>query len=437
MKIAVIADDLTGANDTGVQLVKSGLSTSVFISDPANRISLREAVVFDTDSRSVSGAEAYRRVKVICERIRVQERCDLVYKKIDSTLRGNIGSEMDAVYDAFLPDFIVVAPSFPKLGRVVRNGQLFVNGVPIHQTDMVKDPKNPITTSSLCELIEMQTDRPTALITMEQLGEGEEKMLLRLKRLRQDNIPYLLFDAETESGLQRIVSLFNRTDYQVIWSGSAALANELSARSFDNNPPLSRNAPSPGPALIAVGSVNSRSRQQLQALLQLSSVIGIEMRSDAVLTEETKIREIKRVEGLARNAFLSERKDVVIYSSGLEGEVEKTQLLGRKLGMDDNQVSNDVSNALGEAAAIIIQSNDVRNLILTGGDTAKQVCLHLGAEEIELIEELEPGVPIGKLSGKGDIYVITKAGGFGNEAVLVHSLEFFRGGANQWFQSLE
>jgi len=433
VKIAIISDDLTGANDTGVHLAKRGLAASVLLDYRLPSASKRDVLVLDTDSRSLGRKEAYDRVKDACERLRLHDRPDaLVYKKIDSTFRGNIGAECDAVYDVFAPDFIAIAPSFPKLGRVVRNGSMFVNGVPLHRTDAARDPKNPISVSSLRELLGGQTARAVATIPTEALNAGTDAIRERLKQLKREGVPYLLFDAETETDLQRVAAAFDGTPYRVVWAGSAGLANELTLRRFGDGPVIRQAAPPmPGPVLILVGSVSTASRRQLDALLRRPDVTGIELESVAALTLDDREQAIEAVTALAEAAYRM-RKDVVLYSSGSPEDVTKAQDIGRRLGMGDNQVSDAISEALGETAARIVRSNRIRNLVLTGGDTAKQACLRLGAGEIELIDELEPGVPLGRLYGADDIYVVTKAGGFGSDDVLVRALELFQGGVAEW-----
>src|SRR4051812_12242875 len=102
MKFAIIADDLTGANDSGVQLAKIGLKTSVVFRRNMQAVREQEAVVINTDSRSISKGEAYRRVKEAAIILKAFST-EIIFKKVDSTLRGNIGNEIDAVYDVFQP----------------------------------------------------------------------------------------------------------------------------------------------------------------------------------------------------------------------------------------------------------------------------------------------------------------------------------------------
>jgi len=113
-RIAVIADDLTGANDTGAQFAKIGLRTLVVLESTQEQ-SLRDhdVVVITTDSRALPAQDAYRKVANAAEWVR-QRQYDAVYKKIDSTLRGNLGSEIEAIMDVLGCKLAIVAPAFPQ-----------------------------------------------------------------------------------------------------------------------------------------------------------------------------------------------------------------------------------------------------------------------------------------------------------------------------------
>src|SRR5690554_5475056 len=115
-------------------------------------------MVFDTDSRSDTRDEAYNKVRSICTAIQ-SPSLEMVYKKIESTMRGNIGVEIDAIYDVYQPDFVVSAPSYPENGRTLKNGHLYIEGELLHQTDISQDPKTPVNDSYLPKLLGDQTNR--------------------------------------------------------------------------------------------------------------------------------------------------------------------------------------------------------------------------------------------------------------------------------------
>ena len=426
IRIAILADDLTGAGDTGVQMARYGLTAMVLLDCGNWPGTPADVVVVDTDSRSLSAKEAYGRVSEACGLL-LRENFRILYKKVDSTMRGNIGAELDAVCRHVRPDFIVLAPSFPDAGRVVRSGRMYVHGVPLHETDAGRDPKHPVSRSYLPDLLRAQTDQPAAVVTAEELRGDDAALMEKMRRCREEHISCLVFDAETDADLRRIVAVVGRSGFRVVWAGSAGLARAL-AESWSRT--ARRDKPSfQGPAgtvCITVGSVNVRSRRQLDAVLRLPGVTGIEMRSDLVLEEASRRRELDRLGRLAAEAMRSPPRALVLYSSGNPEDVDKARRAGAGLGMDAGEVSNAVSRALGEFAAGVIGSFGIRHLVLTGGDTARQVCLRLGTPAIELVDELQPGVPIGRLCGGKERWVVTKAGGFGSDEVLCDALRFLR-----------
>lgn len=444
MNIAVIADDLTGANDTGVQMARRGLSTSVML-ELKNGNWEQEAIVFDADSRALPSEEAYEKVKTACEFL-VQgsvSASPVIYKKFDSTLRGNIGIELDAVYDACKTDLMVIAPSFPSAGRVLKNGVLLVNGTPLHETEMAADPKHPAKQSSFMAILEQQSRHAAALVTLDQL-HGERTALEQLiADYRSSGIAFLVFDAMSEADLSLIVSLFtNKPDQarDVIWAGSAGLASALTTRLIlqSSRYELMREASSGGgarhapiieskslpiyPVMIVVGSVNPWSRRQLNELMKQSNVHAVAVPSEQLLFPGHNTDEIDRIRQQAIEVIARQDMHVALYTSGNPAEVQQVLHLGRIHGMTEAQVGERISSELGRLAASIIEACDIKNMVLTGGDTAKKVCQQLSEKELQLIDEVESGVPLGKTTSKSGRFIITKAGAFGSDQVLVRSV---------------
>src|SRR5699024_7193803 len=118
-RIGIIADDLTGANDSGVQLIEEGIDTSVFFDIPERYDNLDNGIVIDTNSRALTKEKAFAVTKQAGEFLK-QKGYETIYKKMDSTLRGHIGTELQALYHTFQPTFIFVAPAYPALGRTMK-----------------------------------------------------------------------------------------------------------------------------------------------------------------------------------------------------------------------------------------------------------------------------------------------------------------------------
>src|SRR5918999_3031963 len=142
MRVAIIADDLTGAADTGVQFARAGYRTAVaFRGAPIPPSEDLDAVALDTDSRALPPGFAAKRVISASRAVR---DAPILYKKLDSTLRGPIAAELGAALGASGRERAVVAPAFPAAGRTTANGVQLVRGVPVHETEVRDDPRTPV-----------------------------------------------------------------------------------------------------------------------------------------------------------------------------------------------------------------------------------------------------------------------------------------------------
>src|SRR5215210_7261990 len=141
MLIAVIADDLTGAADAGVQLVRAGYRTAVVFHGEEAPTADIDAISFDTDSRTTPAGLAAKRVAEVA---RVVRSARVVYKKLDSTLRGNVAVELAAAFGAAGRKRTIVAPAFPDAGRITVRGIQLVHGVPVDETEVRDDPQTPV-----------------------------------------------------------------------------------------------------------------------------------------------------------------------------------------------------------------------------------------------------------------------------------------------------
>ncbi|WP_165452354.1 four-carbon acid sugar kinase family protein [Paenibacillus thalictri] len=429
MKIAIVSDDLTGANDTGVQLAKRGFSTVVHFGMELalEEIEACDVHVFDTDSRALEPAAAYGKVYELANALQSGPPFDIVYKKIDSTLRGNLGAELDAMYDAFRPDFAVIAPSFPKNGRCIIGGILFIDGVPVSQTEVAKDPKTPVTESFLPRLLGAQTAKRVGHVTLEQLRH-KETLADRLEQFIQDETPYVVFDSESEGDLELIAQAMSASAYSAIWVGSAGLAfhlaggteiggfaDESQGDESDYNEQV----------LLVVGSVSGKSRGQLEQALARTDTAGVELEASRVAGDDSeRAEEITRVLALVEAAAAS-KCHVALYSSGRREQIAEAVAAGRRFNRDERAVSQLVADTLGEIAARAARSGGIKRLVLTGGDTAKQVLLRLGCERLELLAEVEPGIPLGRSAAADGqaLYAVTKAGSFGSATALSDAMD--------------
>jgi D-threonate/D-erythronate kinase len=388
MLIAVIADDLTGAADTGVQFVHAGYRTAVFFRATEILADDLDAVAVDTDSRAMPAGFAAKRV---LDASHVARGARTVYKKVDSTLRGNVAAELAAALGGARRDRVIVAPAFPAAGRTTVGGIQRVHGVPVDETEMAKDPHTPVSEAHVPSLLADAFSSVGAL-GVEDLADHE-----RVRRTLE-YCECVVADAERDADLETLVRAVPDPD-QVLWAGSAGLALALGSacpgpcagdESVQRAPVR--------PVLVVVGSLSGVAREQVRRLAveygEVDVPVGGEQ-GDAV----QKAVEAARV-ALAGGtcAVIRSPEERVASSESVLGE-------------------------LAEVAALLSDEGLFEGLVLTGGATAVGVARELGASGIRLEGEVETGVPMGALIGSRPYPVVTKAGGFGGPDTLVGAVE--------------
>lgn len=148
MKLIIVADDLTGANVSNSLLAKNGLKVgSIDTLNDVNNFGKYDALGFHTDSRGDEPQIAYQKVFNYTKKLKSDD-ISFYNKRIDSTLRGNIGAEIDGMLDALGANYTaMVVPAFPSSGKIVVGNFLLVDGVMLEDTDVKNDPTSPVTTS--------------------------------------------------------------------------------------------------------------------------------------------------------------------------------------------------------------------------------------------------------------------------------------------------
>jgi uncharacterized protein YgbK (DUF1537 family) len=331
--------------------------------------------------------------------------------------------------DIIQVDFAVVAPAFPKIGRTTLHGVHFLNGISIDQTEIARDPKCPVKESNLVKLFTSQSKRKVDLIPLDILRSGNKQVLSHIKTLLQEQTEIIVFDAVTEEDMQQIAEIMAASDYRILWAGSAGLADYLpKALSFPVRSSKAASLPvTHMPVLLVAGSISKVTRSQVSTFNMDPQVTAVELNTiQTIASDEGALQEINRCRTELLTA-ISAGSDVSLYASSSPEQVNSSKAAGAERGFDPTEVSNRIAKVLGEIASGIMREVELQGVILTGGDTAKAVCKQLGVSGIQLIKEIEPGIPLGKLVGNAPLWVVTKAGAFGNENSLLHAKNVLKG----------
>ncbi|HYA43912.1 MAG TPA: four-carbon acid sugar kinase family protein, partial [Syntrophobacteraceae bacterium] len=257
--MGILADDLTGALDTGVQFREKGFATFVPLKF-SYPFPDAPALVFNSESRHLGGEMAYEMVRRICKKLNGR----VLYKKIDSTLRGNVGWEIEAMLDELGYKKAILAPSYPAQGRTVEDGILKVNGIPLHRTSFGKEFKDPLRSSSIPKQLEKEIGEDISHIGGKELSQVPGSLASRILRAEERIV---LIDAKTSNDLRCIARAWILVKDEVLACGSAGLAKEIPVRSspFTKKSVNFENVREP--FLIVSGSRNQKTLDQLDRVI--------------------------------------------------------------------------------------------------------------------------------------------------------------------------
>lgn len=399
LQFCVIADDLTGAMDTGVGLTQAGLSAVITFSNQS-RVS-SDAMVATTDSRAESAREAYRRVKLVAERFRSY----YIYKKIDSTLRGNVAAELQALLDVTRASHAVVCPAFPASKRTVVDGNLLVDGVPVHQTSLSRDPVSPVKHSDIAALLRTGSGIPAQKIGLDEVERGPGPLS---SRIRESESRAVVIDATEDRHLRCIADALALLGSSCLPCGSGGLGAQIPL-AFGYSYQGRKVPPAPdGPALLAIGSRNDVSIRQVQRVIDLAGPPLVRIEPREFRTRAGREPRINQIAG--EILTLLEKHPAALVTSSLSDYA--------------TQLRRTMAPILGSIVLRVLDRGKLAGLFLSGGDVARAVCGDDGIQGLRILGDLQPGVIVGEVIGTNHegLRVITKAGGFGDEDAMVQAL---------------
>lgn len=415
--IGVIADDLTGACDTALQFLEPERAAYVLPAlDPAARLPGGFAVAaLNTESRHTSPALAARAVESAVRTL-ARTGCTRFYKKVDSTLRGNLAAEIHAALAATGAELAVVAPAFPEAGRLTVGGYQLVAGLPVSVSPYGRDPLAPATESHLPTLLAAGGGPRVGHLGLDVVMRGPEAIATALARAVASAERLVAVDAcrfEDLAALARAIAL---TPYRVLPVGSAGLAQALRPHRLFGAPAPSGPwvAGGQAPVLVAAGSLNPVTLEQVRRLGPAVRLVPVDVETLLLSEDEGRDQLVARVLPL-----LLARQDVVLSTGSGPEALQRGTRLGRDLLMSAPQTGERIARALGRVVAALAASAPLSGLIVTGGETALGVCRALGGGPWRVARELLPAIPllVGEPGGQ-PLRLVTKSGGFGSPEAL-------------------
>ncbi len=403
VKLLIIADDFTGALDTGVKFAARGAKTRV-VMDPAFDFNQADdqiqVLVMDAETRHLEPTAAYSIVyQAVTRALAAGVHC--IYKKTDSALRGNIGAELTAMLNASNEDRLPFIPAFPKAGRITRNGIHLVDGVPVAESVFGRDPFEPVRHSQVADILKEQSSVPC---------------VYRIPGKPDKDLPGIqVFDAASDEDLLKIGhQLGNGLRLCAGCAGFAAVLAELLSLTgcVPQVPPLH------GPLFIACGSVNPVTRQQLDTaeragfprfqLLPEQKLSPPWLKSDACRAEVKRWLEVVNREGCC-----------ILDSNDPKESGDAARKFAIQQGINLQQMRVIISNALGQLIKQLLDFGLQATITCTGGDTLLALMRSVEVTELAPVCELSPGVVLTRFTYQSKTYdIISKSGGFGEPDLL-------------------
>lgn len=421
---AIVADDLTGANASGVLLTKAGFkSVTIMQSASIADFDVRDCdvVVVNAMSRGLAPEEARAAVrhdtKVLLAR---GER--YFCKRIDSTIRGNLGSEVEGMLEALGPDYVAVCvPAFPACGRISIGGYVLVNGVPVSRTGAACDPLKPVRSSYLPDVFAEQTELPTAVITLSTVERGPSAICARLQQEVASGKRIIIIDAASEEDIELIACAVTQSGVKAISVDPGPFTQKLFPRYIGV-----KRRQSQARILVVAGSVTELTRAQVDHLANSCGAglvcLNVKLFLDGACDEST-------IEQLAREVAESGCKHEIFGFRVAETADMVFDLAAeaRARAISTDALSQRITDNLAKIARRTLElCPAVKGIYVTGGDVTVAVCSALEAYAIELENEIIPLAAYGSLRGGpfDGLKITTKGGLIGVHDTAWHCIKY-------------
>ncbi len=411
--IYIVADDLTGAGDTGAQYKRRGLRTLISAEIDLNLVDTLsdkyDVISINADTRAKLPQDAYNTTYELVKCIKAKEY-KYIYKKIDSVLRGNVAKELEAIMDAMDATIAVVATSYPENGRTLCNGILTISN-----TNNIK---------SGLDVVRIFADGMSSKvhgIGLATVRQGRAAVHEAMITACSEGIRVFVIDAVTDEDLAIVRDASLDLDKRTIFCGSAGLAKQLSL--LENRVIRDENLSwkKDGATLVMIGSHNACAAEQVQTLVCETGMPVITMFTADIFEgryEQANQELLQQADNLIRGGC---RLLAIVVDTLLPGFTSRINGNGSIV-----KDSLKIANAIGSFARQLCERYPVSSIISSGGDTSLAILKALNAKGIELDAEIEPGVPVGRLIGgmAEGMSIVTKSGGFGKKDCLIHSIQY-------------
>ncbi|MDR1733234.1 MAG: four-carbon acid sugar kinase family protein [Synergistaceae bacterium] len=411
--LGCVADDFTGASDAASFLVNEGLPVLLYNGIPKNAEGLENcaAAVIALKSRSAPVSEAVKDSREAF-RFLVENGAKQLYSKycstFDSTSTGNIGPVTDAMLDELNLPYTLLCPSLPVNKRQVRDGHLYVEGVPLNESPMKNHPLNPMWDSFIPTLMKDQGKYPSLVLNAGMLNDPAGAALREVKLFGERHPRfYVVPDYENDEQGRRIVEIFGSLRFLTGGSGLLGPLANRCRREYGAPREFSVESKTSGPGILLSGSCSKATREQIQTYRKAGGP-ALAVSPDRLLDGTQTVDEIW--------SFAQEHDNPLIYSAGAEPDGK------REPEADSEKASRILEKTMSQIGRRAFERGYTR-IVVAGGETSGAVMLALGFDAFLIGQSIAPGVPVMVPVQRRDVRLALKSGNFGQPDFFARALE--------------
>jgi len=432
--IGAVADDLTGATTTGVLLARSKAKTAVFFNEEAaekaDGAESLEAILISSNSRPLPSEEAYAKVRSATQALK---RMGVRYftKRTDTTMRGGIGVEINAMMEVIKEDVVaVVVPAMPQSRRILVGGFSIIDGVALVKTPVAQDVRTPVKENYIPGLLAEQSKQNVGLVKLDVVLKGKEAIKAGLEQEKASGTRIIVVDAITMEDIEEIAKACVELEWNVLavdpgaFTAKLALVREL-VKEEEPNIPTDTLDGKGKTVLIIAGSATPVTKKQMELLCEdprhvaisldpLPLIDGGEAAEGEINRAVTRVMELLEAPGQPR---------AILLETALSGVVLNLNEEDAKRGYADGMSANRINSCLGTIVGQVLDQagrERIAGLYTTGGDTMVNVCFQLGVECLEVLDYVIAQTDVGRMTGKYQgMPIIGKGGLTGYDTIVL------------------
>lgn len=424
--VGIIADDLTGANDTALQFHIQGANTKILLDSEyvPNRKDVTEVWAISTESRNCDESEALNRVDKAVKTFIDNFSFEYYYKKIDSTLRGHIAIETLWMLNLLEYDAAIIIPAFPQEGRITVGGYHLLKGIPIGRTEIAMDPLSPIIESHVPTLLKSQLNEKqfelVGELDLKTVMNGAGPILIKINELIKEGKRLIVADAASITDIEQIALAINKCDKKILPAGTAACAQVLGriwlADITNERETLKLEKM---PKLIVSGTATQITAEQIEKLEQsddYNNVNFIPLETKDILSGVSDDLVARIV------ANLKSGVTVCVHTSHLIANFDGFSEDSFNAELTKEKLVSMITDYLAELTKQVLSQIKV-TLITLGGETSYKCCNSINSKELKLLDEVVPAISLSK--DVNNQLIVTKSGNLGRSKTLIEILDYF------------